>query len=473
MLRKIILIAFYLSAGFLIAAADDAMRMPVIDGDWWQVAGNPDLGDYTSDRQQPVDFGVWQARDGTWQLWSCIRHTKCGGCTRLFYRWEGKALTDRDWTPKGIAMEADTALGETHGGMQAPHVVKYNDLYYMAYGDWVNICFATSIDGKNFKRVIRPNGKTGAFSEGPAANTRDPMLLRIGNLWHCYYTASSPNNTLGYISCRTSPDLQNWGPSCVVCYGGMVGDGRWITECPHVVSPEPGWFYLFRNQYYGTRQMNFVYRSKNPLHFCIDDDSKMVCALPVAAPEIIHYKGQYYMAALNPGLDGIRIARLSWIEARRSGRPVFDFDKPEGRAGWKIIKGDLPGIFWTDLHADFRAATKHVIGTSEIKKTSGKNFDDALTGIIVSPVFTLKAHMYQLFVGGGRRKDLVYVAIEEAETGRELARFTGRQSNVLSTRIFRSGSALGKRVRIKIVDLQKDGWGHINFGGMVEMGRMP
>ena len=31
---------------------------PVIDGPWWQVAGDPDLGEYTREKQQPVDFGV-------------------------------------------------------------------------------------------------------------------------------------------------------------------------------------------------------------------------------------------------------------------------------------------------------------------------------------------------------------------------------------------------------------------------------
>ena len=60
---------------------------PRIISDWWQVAGNPDLGAYGRPGQQPVDFAVWQAADGTWQLWSCIRHTACGGQTRLFYRW--------------------------------------------------------------------------------------------------------------------------------------------------------------------------------------------------------------------------------------------------------------------------------------------------------------------------------------------------------------------------------------------------
>ncbi len=78
--------------------------VPEIDGDWWKIAGNPDLGKYTSKSQQPVDFTIWQAADGTWQLWSCIRHTRYGGKTRLFYRWEGQQLTDRDWKPLGIAI---------------------------------------------------------------------------------------------------------------------------------------------------------------------------------------------------------------------------------------------------------------------------------------------------------------------------------------------------------------------------------
>src|SRR5687768_1883139 len=96
---------------------------PRIASEWWQVAGNPDLGKYNSDNQEPVDFAIWQAADGTWQLWSCIRNTKCGGETRLFHRWEGKSLESPNWTPMGIAMEADTSLGESTGGLQAPFVL--------------------------------------------------------------------------------------------------------------------------------------------------------------------------------------------------------------------------------------------------------------------------------------------------------------------------------------------------------------
>jgi len=41
-----------------------------------------------------------------------------------------------------------------------------------------------------------------------------------------------------------------------------------------------------------------------------------VGTLPVAAPEIIFHRGRWYIAALNPGLDGIRLARLRWVRNR-------------------------------------------------------------------------------------------------------------------------------------------------------------
>lgn len=285
-------------------------RAPEIDGAWWQIAGNPDLGEYTTDKQEPVDFAVWQAADGAWQLWSCIRGTGCGGHTRVFYRWESDDIEKPDWAPKGIAMEARPDLGEALGGLQAPHVVKWDGLYWMAYGDWDGICFATSEDGKRFKRVIQPDGATQVFGEGPDSNTRDPMLIRIGGLWHCYYTAVRGEH--GYGFCRTSPDLREWSPSCVVSYGGKVGGGKWNNECPHVVEVVPGGFVYFRNEYYGEGQRNWQYWSNNPLDFGIDNDEGLVGSLPVAAPEIIEVGGAYYIAALNGTLDGIRMARLRW-----------------------------------------------------------------------------------------------------------------------------------------------------------------
>jgi hypothetical protein len=42
-------------------AVPKGVAAPRIDGPWWQVAGNPMDHKYATDKQEPVDFAVWQA----------------------------------------------------------------------------------------------------------------------------------------------------------------------------------------------------------------------------------------------------------------------------------------------------------------------------------------------------------------------------------------------------------------------------
>jgi len=284
---------------------------PVIVGPWRQIAGDPDLGAFTAPRQQPVDFAIWQAADGTWQLWSCIRGTKCGGKTRLFHRWQGAKLTDTNWTPGGIAMQADVAAGETEGGLQAPFVFRIEGEYALFYGDWEHICSARSADGKQFTRTLDNGNKPALFGEAAGANTRDPMVIRVGTAWHCYYTAHPANK--GAVYCRTSQDLRSWSESRIVAVGGAAGLGPYSAECPFVVQRGAGDLYLFRTQRYGTNAQTSVYHSRDPLDFGINNDTgHLVCTLPVAAPEIFTAEGLNWIAALSPGLKGIQLARLAW-----------------------------------------------------------------------------------------------------------------------------------------------------------------
>lgn len=316
------LILLLLAAGALAGEPEEPVLIPEIAGDWWQVAGDPDLAEWTSQDQQPVDFGVWQAADGTWQLWSCIRKTKCGGNTRLFYGWEGRRLTDKNWRPKGIAMVADPNLGETPGGLQAPHVIADGGAYFMFYGDWRNICLAKSDDGRQFVRAPIKNGLPQLFTEdrpdGEPTNTRDAMVLKAGDTWYCYYTAYPGRK--GAVYCRTSANLHEWSESKIVSAGGSSGDNAWSAECPQVVYHQPSrHFYLWRTQRYGQNAQSSVYRSKDPLDFGPGGDDCLVCRMPVAAPELVHHQGQWYMAALLPSLKGIQIAPLRWTERRTSG----------------------------------------------------------------------------------------------------------------------------------------------------------
>jgi len=303
-----------LSSGKAQAADASSAFVPRIVGNWWQVAGDPDLGELTDASQQPVDFGIWQAADGTWQLWSCIRKTKETGNTRLLYRWEGAKLNDKDWTPRGIAMRAEAKFGETPGGLQAPYVTKDGGKFLMFYGNWENICVATSADGKQFERRVGRNGRTGMFGEGPGANTRDPLVLRISDRWHCYYTAHP--NRKGSVYCRTSADTREWSDAKIVAAGGRAGDGPYSAECPFVIEPKPGQFYLFRTQRYGADAQTSVYHSTDPLDFGVNDDKHFVGTLPIAAPEIFQHGNTFYVATLLPNLKGIQIARLEWAPVK-------------------------------------------------------------------------------------------------------------------------------------------------------------
>lgn len=181
----------------------------------------------------------------------------------------------------------------------------------MFYGGWDDIAHATSTDGKMFTRVLR-DGRSGIFREpGDDANTRDPMIIKIDGLYYCYYVASPGDH--GAIYVRTSRDLDTWSDSKIVCAGGTPGDGPWSAECPFVVRRGDD-YYLLRTQKYGRTALTHIYCSKDPMDFGVNNDRCLVGSLPVAAPEVIERDGEYVLAALDLGLNGIRLAPLEWRE---------------------------------------------------------------------------------------------------------------------------------------------------------------
>lgn len=205
--------------------------------------------------------------------------------------------------------------------MQAPFVFKEGDVYHLFYGDWNRVCLATGSDGKNFKRVSGENGQPDLFTEYAdleyGRNARDPMILKKGNTFYCYYTAHlrEPGED-GAAFCRISFNLKDWSESSMVArttpYRG--NSQRYSDECPFVVYlPEYKLYYLFVTQMYGKDNQTTVYASPNPMYLGVNDDRWKVCTLPIAAPEIVYHEGKYYLFALNPSLDGVRMTDLEWV----------------------------------------------------------------------------------------------------------------------------------------------------------------
>ena len=293
------------------------MLIPQIEGEWWPIAGRAELGRYNTDKQETIDFGLWQAADGTWQLAACVRRCDCGGRGRLLYRWQTDVLTNRDWTPMGIVLEGDPSFGEYPGGLQAPSVLPYKGEYYMFYGDWVNICMAWSSDGKSFARLLNADLLSGLFTEGHRSSARDPMVMAFRDTFYCYYTGV-PGEEFGAIYCRTSDDLRHWSDSKIVSIGGSGGKGPQDAEAPFVMYlPEEYNFYLFRahpKKEGGGEYETSVYCSPDPLDFGIDDDKYKVCALPYEVVRIVKNEGKNYMTSMIPGIKGIQMVRMSWVE---------------------------------------------------------------------------------------------------------------------------------------------------------------
>jgi hypothetical protein len=306
---------------------------PELDGPFWLIGDNPDLGSLQGKTQQCVDHHMYQSPDDAWHLWGCIRHTAVG---RVLYHWEGNHLVQHHWRQTGEVLRADQEFGESLGNwrgeewIQSPFFVREGGILYMFYGGHstgadekgtsvppedprtaCQICLMTSTDGRTWERHEDGEGHSRVFS-GPGL-TRDPCLINIAGLWHIYYAGYDKSSADAGIFMRTSLDLIHWSRWTLVHQDFRYGFGAWGTECPHVVK-RGGYYYLFRTEAYAAAKTH-VFRSEDPADFGIGDAKKhYVGPLAVAAPEIIvDAYGHEYISSSHDLAGGIRMCKLKWV----------------------------------------------------------------------------------------------------------------------------------------------------------------
>jgi beta-xylosidase len=197
--------------------------------------------------------------------------------------------------------------GETH--VWAPHIVRHDGLYWMFYcgveedHSRYRIHLATSPDLWNWMRHEANPMLVDGF------DARDPMVIRNGDEWIMYYTATSePTGGNHIVAAVTSRDLIHWSARRVVFTHPATGTFGGPAESPFVVERH-GLFYLFVCT--GTPYANTaVYESTDPFHW---EASAQVAELPSHAAEIITTEdGEWYISHAGWGEGGLYLARLYW-----------------------------------------------------------------------------------------------------------------------------------------------------------------
>ncbi len=84
---------------------------------------------------------------------------------------------------------------------------------------------------------------------------------------------------------------------------------------------------------------------------------------------------------------------------------------------------------------------------------------DGQVGILVSPPFPVNRRYLKFLIGGGNKKELTSVNLVIDEQTVETA--TGQNSELLTEQIWDLKRYQGKEARLKFVDLDTYGWGHI------------
>ena len=162
---------------------------------------------------------------------------------------------------------------------------------------------------------------------------------------------------------------------------------------------------------------------------------------------------------------------------RGRAKVVYDHPEPVGNLRWDFETGDLQG--WRIVEGSFEAPVSgrerfhHLNGGAKhnkqgryflttLERAAGGKGKDAQTGVIESPVFTLAGATMSFLVGGGAHAK-TYVALCDAQSGKELRTARGARSEAMQRRNWDVGAYKGRQLFLRVVDASTGPWGHVTF----------
>ena len=256
------------------------------------------------------DHCFMRGKDGTWHMFGITGIPRSPISGKVFAHATAESLTQVPWDKKPFALKADSKSKEVL--LWAPHVILHNGTYHMYYcaGDAdptkYKIHLAISKDLEKWQRHPENPMIVDGF------HARDPFVIKVGDEWVMYYTAtSSPTGGNYVVACQTSRDLIHWSNRKTVFRDPAKGTGGGPTESPFVVR-RGEYYYLFigpRGGYVGTD----VFRSGSPLKW--DLKSKVGHIKAHAAEVIRDVDGKWYVSHCGVGQGGVYLAPLYWNDS--------------------------------------------------------------------------------------------------------------------------------------------------------------
>ncbi|MFG1815243.1 glycoside hydrolase [Kribbella sp. NPDC049174] len=255
---------------------------------------------------------------GTWHVYAITHAEPANPLDEKSFGHATAPTPNGPWTKQPPALIADPAAGESH--IWAPYVLYDAGTYYMFYAAGTpdhtayRMHLATSTDLVHWTRDAAANP---LFTDG--FDGRDPMVHKVGDQWVMYYTANStPAGGNHIVAYRTSTDLRHWSDRRTAFEHPATGTFGGPTESPFVVQRGSDW-YLFvccDGGYESTK----VYKSKDPLHFTID---QLVGTIPAHAAEVVQDGQEWYVTGAGWGKGGLFVAPLDFAKVQvTKGRVV-------------------------------------------------------------------------------------------------------------------------------------------------------
>lgn len=278
------------------------------------------------------DHTIFRDRTGTWHLIGITHAEPLAPFDEQHLAHATAPALTGPWTKQAFALTADPSWGETQ--LWAPHVIEHDDRL------WMYVC-GGGADHAAYRIQLAVSSDDGwTWTRHPANpmvvdgyEARDPMVLRVGDRWVMYYTATDPAARGAHVvAAAGSDDLVRWSGRTIVLRDELEGTGAGPCESPFVVERDGRWFLFVGPDYAGQlRELEAVtissmadvaavlrdsaaYRttrvlvSDDPMHF---DADAVVGTIDAHAPEVVvDEAGDLWITHCGWGQGGVHLARL-------------------------------------------------------------------------------------------------------------------------------------------------------------------